>query len=81
MLKELGHKVHSASSGQKALDILREEDGIDHFVTDQLMPGMIGSELAEAVVAGLPNVPIVATGYAKLRKEAGEALPRLRSPS
>ena len=46
MLEDLGHKVFTAASGARALEILRHEASIDLLITDQAMPGMTGSELA-----------------------------------
>ena len=50
-------------------------------VTDQAMPRMTGVELAEAILAGQPNMPIIlATGYAEMQEGLGSKLPRLSKP-
>jgi DNA-binding NarL/FixJ family response regulator len=50
--------VGEASSGDEALAIRRELD-IDVIVLDQRMPGLTGTQTAEALLAEDPNVPIV----------------------
>ncbi len=79
MLEELGHEVESAYSGAEALQML-EAAPFDLLITDQGMPKMTGTELAEAAGARWPEMPIiVATGYAELSDKA-RALPRLTKP-
>jgi CheY-like chemotaxis protein len=81
MLEDLGHTVKEANSGEEALKILAEGTRIDLVVTDQAMPRMTGVELAEAILAGNPNMPIiVATGYADLQGGLGTKLARLSKP-
>jgi PAS domain S-box-containing protein len=75
MLEELGHKVFEASSGKQALNILRHEADIDLLITDQAMPGMTGTELADAVRLERPDLPvIIATGYDELPENADTKL-------
>ncbi len=79
MLEDLGHTVFEATSGRQALAILQERSNIDLVITDQAMPAMTGSQLAEAIHEQRPNLPIIlATGYAEL--PAGVALPKLAKP-
>ena len=67
MLEDLGHHVIGASSGLHALDILRSEQPLDLMVTDHVMPGMTGVELAAASREVRPSLPILlATGYAEI---------------
>jgi signal transduction histidine kinase len=81
MLEDLGHRVIGASSGLHALDILRSEQPIDLMVTDHVMPGMTGIELAAASREVRPSLPILlATGYAELPEGAQLDLPRLAKP-
>lgn len=78
MLEDLGHVVVEAASGSEALSLLNGND-FDLLITDQAMPKMTGVQLAEAVQALLPDLPIlVATGYAEL--PANVNLPRLSKP-
>jgi signal transduction histidine kinase/DNA-binding response OmpR family regulator len=81
MLEDLGHHVIGASSGLHALDILRSEQPLDLMMTDHVMPGMTGIELAAASREVRPSLPILlATGYAELPEGAQLDLPRLAKP-
>lgn len=81
MLEDLGHTVLEATSAKKALEVIRRDDRIDLVITDQAMPAMTGSELAAAIRAEKPNLPVIlATGFAELPPGADEGLPRLAKP-
>ena len=81
MLEDLGHRVIGASSGLHALDIIKSEQPIDLLITDHVMPGMTGIELATASRQVRPQLPILlATGYAELPEGAQIDLPRLAKP-
>lgn len=81
MLEDLGHRVIEASSAVHALDILKSEQPIDLLVTDHVMPGMTGIELAAATRQVRPSLPILlATGYADLPEGTQLDLPRLAKP-
>jgi PAS domain S-box-containing protein len=81
MLEDLGHHVIGASSGLHALDIIRSEQPLDLMVTDHVMPGMTGIELAAASREVRPQLPILlATGYAELPEGTQVDLPRLAKP-
>lgn len=82
MLEDLGHVVVEANSGLAGLEIclqMREEIGL--VITDQSMPGMLGSEFAERLKSSLPKMPIiVATGYSDLPSGFPGGFPRLAKP-
>jgi signal transduction histidine kinase/CheY-like chemotaxis protein len=81
MLEDLGHRVIGANSGLHALDIIKSEQPIDLMMTDHVMPGMTGIELAAASREVRPSLPILlATGYADLPEGAQLDLPRLAKP-
>jgi CheY-like chemotaxis protein len=81
MLEDLGHTVLEATSGKSALEIVQREAGIDLVITDQAMPNMTGSDLAAAIRAEKPHLPIIlATGFAELPPGADEGLPKLSKP-
>ena len=65
VLEKLGHAVVTATSAQRALDILSLHAAqVSMIVTDLTMPGMSGLELIEIVTARYPAIPIVAvSGY------------------
>ena len=81
MLEDLGYEVIEATSGEQALRMLRRDRQIDLVITDQLMPGMTGTQLLEAVKAEWPHMPaILATGYAELPPGSDPTLARLSKP-
>ncbi|MBL0935199.1 MAG: PAS domain S-box protein [Rhizobiaceae bacterium] len=81
MLEDLGHVVTEAFSGDAALELMREGQEFDLVITDHAMPKMTGMELAEALRAHWPRLPIVvATGYAELPQGNVLNLPKLSKP-
>jgi CheY-like chemotaxis protein len=81
MLEDLGHTVIAASSGQEALELVRNNDAIDVVVTDHAMPGLTGVQFAAELQTFRPNLPVIlATGYAQLSEGAATDLPRLIKP-
>lgn len=84
MLDELGHAVLVANSGDEALVIFQRHPEIDLVLTDEVMPGLSGSQLAERVRAMRPTAAVaLASGYADLHPANGpllETLPRLAKP-
>lgn len=66
MLTELGFGVVEASSAEDALDRLSAGLSPDLIVTDHLMPGRSGSDLAMEVRGRWPHVPVLlVSGYAE----------------
>jgi two-component system cell cycle sensor histidine kinase/response regulator CckA len=65
ILSRNGYTVLPAPSGSKALDIFnRQTDEIDVVLTDVIMPGMSGKELADRVEELRPGTPILyMSGY------------------
>ena len=81
MLEDLGHEVFEASSGEQALRILHRTKGIDLVVTDQLMPGMLGTDLIANIRLDQPNLPVIlATGFAEVSSAAQPDMLRLNKP-
>ncbi|MFA4937705.1 PAS domain S-box protein [Brevundimonas sp.] len=84
MVDELGHNVLVANSGDEALVIFQRHPEIDLVLTDEVMPGLSGSQLAERVKALRPTAAVVlASGYADLHLSPGPdvaTLPRLAKP-
>ena len=69
-LAELGYDVVPAGSAQEALDRIAAGLKPDLLVTDHLMPGMTGAQLAMELRQKLPQLPVLMiTGYAQLRPE------------
>ena len=65
ILSSYGYRVLTASSGQKALEIISKSNKpIDLLITDLVMPVMSGRELAEQVRVLSPSTRIISTsGY------------------
>ena len=81
MMSDLGHTVIEASSGKSALEILQLDNRIQLVVTDYLMPGMNGLDLAKAIRGVTPKLPIIlSTGYADIRSPLDLVFPRLPKP-
>jgi PAS domain S-box-containing protein len=67
ILKKLGHTVTAFSNSQDALDCFRQDpQAFDLLLTDQMMPGLTGLELAQQCLTLRPDLPIIlATGYSE----------------
>jgi len=50
--------VITATSGEEALRLL-DRGGIHLVLTDQLMPGMVGTELTKLVKSTKPGMPVI----------------------
>ena len=80
LLVDLGFEVFEASSSEEALDILANGPLVDVLLTDHLMPGMTGVELAYAVRARQPGVKVlIVSGFAEA-EGIDPSLPRLTKP-
>jgi CheY-like chemotaxis protein/anti-sigma regulatory factor (Ser/Thr protein kinase) len=81
MLEDLGHGGLAASSGNEALDILRQHGLVDLVITDYAMPHMTGLQLADAIKKEWPGLPvIIATGFAEMEPKLDSDLPRISKP-
>ncbi|HET6941134.1 MAG TPA: PAS domain S-box protein [Sphingomicrobium sp.] len=80
MLIDLGFEVTESGSAEDALDLIQSGKRPDLLVTDHLMPGMNGVDLAQAARAIIPELPVlIVSGYAEAEGLAPE-LPRLTKP-
>jgi PAS domain S-box-containing protein len=80
MLMDLGYEVIEARSAEEAITNVREGLHPDLLVTDHLMPGMNGVELAHRIRMQIPGLPVlVVSGYAEGEGIAPD-LPRLAKP-
>jgi len=81
LLEDLGHEVLEASSGETAIELLRQHRDIDVLITDQAMPGMTGTQLADLATAERANLPIIlASGYGDLPAGAQQRMVKLGKP-
>lgn len=64
-LSMMGYKIHSACNGNDALEILGKHDSeIGLMVTDVVMPGMSGGQLAEVARERFPSIKVLyLSGY------------------
>jgi CheY-like chemotaxis protein len=66
ILNDLGYAVIEAASGEDAMRLTNAGKHFDILVTDHLMPGMNGTDLALKVRAVKPGVPVLlVSGYAE----------------
>jgi PAS domain S-box-containing protein len=80
MLAELGYEVIEAACAEDALRLLEDSGRIDILVTDHMMPGMTGVDLARAVRDSRPRTRVlIISGYAEVEGLAPD-LPRLAKP-
>lgn len=80
MLSDLGYAVIEAASGEEAMQLIDTGERFDLLVTDHLMPGITGTDLARKVRAAMPQVSILlVSGYAE-REGVASDIPRLVKP-
>ncbi len=65
-LQALGYRVSEAEDAMQALELLRGDGRIDLMLTDVMMPGLNGAELAEAAGRLCPDMPVLfISGYSE----------------
>ncbi len=71
VLERLGYSVTVITKSPDALALFENDpDLFDVIITDQTMPGITGSELAQKILAIRPDIPIIlCTGYSSLVDE------------
>ena len=71
MLEQLGYTVTVHTSSLEALaDFQNQPDRFDAVITDQTMPGMTGSDLAQQMLRIRPDLPVIlCTGYSSIITE------------
>ena len=64
-VRSSGHRVFEALDASDALTILNENPDIDLLITDALLPGMSGADLAQEAARRLPTLKVLfLSGYA-----------------
>jgi nitrogen-specific signal transduction histidine kinase/CheY-like chemotaxis protein len=82
LLDNLGHSVVPADSGKAALHVVETDSDLDLVLADIAMPDMSGAELAKAIDAVRPRLPVVLMiGYGgrEILRERGQ-MPVLQKP-
>ncbi|MAF29889.1 MAG: hybrid sensor histidine kinase/response regulator [Croceicoccus sp.] len=80
ILHDLGHNVLEVDAGGDALGVLRSQP-VDILVTDYLMPGMSGLELARSARKLRRDLPVLMiTGFADLVDDSASDVSRLSKP-
>jgi two-component system, cell cycle sensor histidine kinase and response regulator CckA len=60
MLNQLGYKVLGATSSKEALAMAQEYSGrIDVLITDVLLPGLAGPQLADSLRGSRPDLKVI----------------------
>jgi CheY-like chemotaxis protein len=79
-LQELGYQVHTMDNARSALHAT-EREKYSLVVSDIVMSGMDGIDLAEAIRKRQPDMPIVlVTGYSRVPASVGEQFVLVRKP-
>ena len=80
MLAEMGFEITQCTSGEEALTKLRAGLTADLLISDHLMPGMSGEDLAREVATLYPRMKtLIISGFADLEGISPE-IPRLNKP-
>jgi CheY-like chemotaxis protein len=58
ILQKQHYQIVSAASGKEALELLAH-GGIHLVLSDQMMPGMLGTELTKTVKSTWPELPVI----------------------
>lgn len=72
LMETIGFRAVACEHAEAALTQLRSDDAFDVVITDEVMPGMSGQELAQHIAELRPDVPVVLmTGSLHLRRSPG----------
>lgn len=82
MLGQLGYRVLGATNGKEALALAEKYSGkIDVLVTDVLLPGLPGPQLADSLRSARPNLRVIfVSGGTEVDDTLAEKNPLLRKP-
>ncbi len=78
-LERSGYSVFAVDCGTDALDQVQSGERFDLLLTDIVMPGMDGIELAQKVSIIAPDTRVMfITGFSAVTLRAGQALPQAK---
>lgn len=72
ILTARGYNVLTASDGEEALEVASDAAHIDAVITDIMMPGMNGDELAKEIETRFPGIPVLFMSGHAMGKNIGE---------
>ena len=73
VLQQAGYQVLTAASAAQALKVLASQS-VDLVLSDQLMPGKTGTELARDIKSAYPQLPVILiSGVNEIPADAGNA--------
>jgi DNA-binding response OmpR family regulator len=72
VLEYAGYRVLTATNGAAGLELFREQH-VDLVITDHLLPGQTGSQVAREMKRLKPEVPVAMLSGLAERPEGGEA--------
>ena len=75
-LKRAGHELIAREDGLQAMNVLKEDPNFDLLLTDIVMPGMDGIELAQKASDLAPQLKVMfITGFAAVAMNAKQQRP------
>ncbi|HEX2763899.1 MAG TPA: ATP-binding protein [Allosphingosinicella sp.] len=82
LLEEIGYSVSLATNAEGALELIdRDPESFDVVITDVVMPGLSGIELAERIVSSHPDIRVILTsGYSNVLAERSHGFELLKKP-
>jgi PAS domain S-box-containing protein len=81
LLEDMGYVVTEANSAAEALTFFNHGSEFDLLITDQAMPGMVGTQLIEKTRELVPDLPVIlASGYGELPEAAIHNVIKLAKP-
>jgi CheY-like chemotaxis protein len=81
LLEDMGYGVTEANSAAEALALFNDGTAFDLLITDQAMPGMVGTQLIEKTRELVPDLPVIlASGYGELPEAALHNVIKLAKP-
>jgi CheY-like chemotaxis protein len=80
LVESLGYRAKAASNASEALELVMA-DGYDAVLTDVVMPGMDGFQLAQRIQAIRPDLPVICvTGHADVADDPSYCYVVLQKP-
>lgn len=79
LLQELGYMTQLVTSAAAAIELLQERHtSVDVVLSDVVMPGMTGLELADVISERWPGLPVVlVSGYSRALSQGSPRHPQL----